>query len=130
VTVLIARQTMRFKEEADHASGVMSSLFAAGSKMESFKRKPANPIEASDVLDKLNKVLSFAGLESLYSVPVMHCPEAYGVVLEAKCRVNGTKVFPGWKVVYSGDTRPCEALIEAAKDATILIHEVYLIVFF
>jgi len=24
---------------------------------------------------------------------------------------------------YSGDTRPCEALIEAGRDATIAIHE-------
>ena len=29
----------------------------------------------------------------------------------------------GWKAVYSGDTRPCAALAEAARDATLLIHE-------
>ena len=27
------------------------------------------------------------------------------------------------KLVYSGDTRPCEHLIAAGKDATVLIHE-------
>lgn len=125
MTMLIARQTMRPSAEAVHASGVTSGLFAPGSKMESFKRKPANPSEAADVLDRLNKVLSDAGLESLYSVPVRHCPEAFGVVLESKCRINRlAKVLPGWKVVYSGDTRPFQDLIEAAKDATILIHEV------
>jgi ribonuclease Z len=26
-------------------------------------------------------------------------------------------------LVYSGDTRPCDLLIEAGKNATILIHE-------
>ena len=29
----------------------------------------------------------------------------------------------GIKIVYSGDTKPCEAMIEFAKDATVLIHE-------
>lgn len=28
-----------------------------------------------------------------------------------------------WKLVYSGDTMPCEGLVEAGKDATVLIHE-------
>lgn len=125
MTVLIARQTMRPMAEPVCASGVTSGLFASGSQMESFKRKPGNPNEALDALDRLKKVLLDAGLESLYSVPVRHCPEAFGVVLEAKDRVNRiAKVLPGWKLVYSGDTRPCPALIEAAKDATILIHEV------
>ncbi|KAJ3700994.1 hypothetical protein LUZ61_004699 [Rhynchospora tenuis] len=120
---LDCRQTMRTLE-AVHANEVTSSLFAPGSKMESFKRKPGNPSEAMDVLDRLKEVLSDAGLNSLYSVPVRHCPEAFGLVLEAKDRVSRiAKVSPGWKVVYSGDTRPCPALIEASKNATILIHE-------
>ena len=29
----------------------------------------------------------------------------------------------GHKITYSGDTRPCEEMIEFAKDSTILIHE-------
>lgn len=29
----------------------------------------------------------------------------------------------GVKIVYSGDTKPCEAMIELAKEATVLIHE-------
>ncbi|KAJ3703724.1 hypothetical protein LUZ61_007429 [Rhynchospora tenuis] len=120
---LDCRQTMRTLE-AVYANEVTSSLFAPGSKMESFKRKPGNPSEAMDVLDRLKEVLSDAGLNSLYSVPVRHCPEAFGLVLEAKDRVSRiAKVSPGWKVVYSGDTRPCPALIEASKNATILIHE-------
>lgn len=30
---------------------------------------------------------------------------------------------PGRKVVYAGDTRPCERLIELARDADVLIHD-------
>lgn len=30
---------------------------------------------------------------------------------------------PGRKVVYSGDTRPCESVVEAAQGADLLIHE-------
>ncbi|KDD72113.1 hypothetical protein H632_c3845p0, partial [Helicosporidium sp. ATCC 50920] len=29
----------------------------------------------------------------------------------------------GWKLVFSGDTRPCEAVVRAARDATLLVHE-------
>lgn len=54
------------------------------------------------------------GLE-MGTVPILHCPDAFAAVL------RGTS--GGWKVVYSGDTRPCDALIEAGSDATLLIHE-------
>ena len=33
------------------------------------------------------------------------------------------KARPGRRLVYSGDTRPCPALLEAAKGADLLIHE-------
>lgn len=39
-------------------------------------------------------------------MPVDHCPQAYGLVLTH---------IRGWKIVYSGDTRPCLALIKAGK---------------
>ncbi|XP_032236963.2 zinc phosphodiesterase ELAC protein 2 [Nematostella vectensis] len=47
-------------------------------------------------------------------VPVDHCAFAYGLVLSH---------VTGWKVVYSGDTRPCKKLIDAGAGATLLIHE-------
>ncbi|MCO5572365.1 hypothetical protein L7F22_026118 [Adiantum nelumboides] len=73
---------------------------------------------------RLRAVLDRLGLKDLYSVPVIHCPNAFAVVLEAQGKkVNKNATKPGWKLVFSGDTRPCQALVEAAKNATILIHE-------
>ena len=55
------------------------------------------------------------GLKTLQSVLVVHCAHAYAAVLEGQA---------GWKVVFSGDTRPCDQLVQAAEKATLLIHEV------
>ena len=48
------------------------------------------------------------------TVPVIHCKGSYGVVVS-----HGKN----WRVVYSGDTRPCPELVAAGKNATLLIHE-------
>lgn len=79
----------------------------------------------------LKTVLEESGLANLESVPVFHCKEAFGLAIEAKGReeTNGESGGEegekrGWKVVYSGDTRPCEAMVEASRGATLLIHEV------
>ena len=50
----------------------------------------------------------------MQSVAVQHCHDAYGLVLEH---------HSGWKLVFSGDTRPCPALERAGADCTLLIHE-------
>jgi ribonuclease Z len=50
----------------------------------------------------------------LISVPVFHCRESYGVVLELR---------GGAKVVFSGDCRPSQSLINAGKYCDVLIHE-------
>ena len=67
--------------------------------------------EMSAVLGELMTSMGPVGLES---VRVVHCAHAFAVVLRGAA---------GWKLVYSGDTRPCDALAAAAKDATVLIHE-------
>ena len=54
------------------------------------------------------------GLAAVRCVPVVHCADAWGVVLSS---------HDGWTLVYSGDTRPCEALVAAGQGATILIQE-------
>ena len=55
------------------------------------------------------------GIQSIANVRVEHCNQSYGVSVTGRDEA--------FKLVYSGDTRPCEALAELGKDATILIHE-------
>ncbi|KAK4267424.1 hypothetical protein QN277_024207 [Acacia crassicarpa] len=109
------------------APKIDSTLFAEGSRMQSYFKRPGSPTNKNvvyPILKKLKRVMQEAGLESLISLPVVHCPQAFGVVLKAAERVNSAgKVIPGWKMVYSGDTRPCPELVEASRGATVLIHE-------
>ncbi|KAK7325162.1 hypothetical protein VNO77_29289 [Canavalia gladiata] len=109
------------------ASQIDSTLFARGSHMQSCFKRPGSPVDknaVSPILKKFKEVIQEAGLTALISFPVVHCPQAFGVVLKAEERTNSVgEVIPGWKIVYSGDTRPCPELIEAACGATVLIHE-------
>ncbi|KAK2075685.1 hypothetical protein QBZ16_001793 [Prototheca wickerhamii] len=75
------------------------------------------------------------GLTQLRSLAVEHCAQAYGLVLERAsvdaelASSNGNTgnttptPSPPFKVVFSGDTRPCEAVVAAAEGATLLVHE-------
>ncbi|KAG2217086.1 hypothetical protein INT45_004075 [Circinella minor] len=54
------------------------------------------------------------GINKMNAVNVIHCRYAYGLTMDHQT---------GWKLVYSGDTRPCDNLVEAGKNATLLIHE-------
>ncbi|XP_027342584.1 tRNAse Z TRZ4, mitochondrial isoform X2 [Abrus precatorius] len=109
------------------ASKVDSTLFSRGSRMQSYFKRPGSPVDKdaiSPILKKFKEVIQEAGLKALISFPVVHCPQAFGVVLKAEERTNSVgKVIPGWKIVYSGDTRPCPELIEASRGTTVLIHE-------
>ncbi|CAM9398338.1 unnamed protein product [Choristocarpus tenellus] len=51
----------------------------------------------------------------MISVPVVHCYESYGLVLQP---LRGAA-----KLVYSGDTRPCNQLVVAGAGASLLVHE-------
>ena len=69
-------------------------------------------------------------LHRLTSVYVPHCKESYAVVLEIKnlgyhdrnndITNNNSKYY---KFVYSGDCRPCQALVTAGYNCDLLIHE-------
>lgn len=105
-----------------------SILFAKGSPMQSHWKRPGSPVDgnlAYPIIKNLTDVVGDAGLESVISFPVVHCPQAFGVVLKGADRLHsdGRRIIPGWKIVYSGDTRPCPELVEASQGATVLIHE-------
>ncbi|XP_072259399.1 zinc phosphodiesterase ELAC protein 2 [Pyxicephalus adspersus] len=53
-------------------------------------------------------------LEKFQTCFVRHCKNAFGCAVVHRS---------GWKLVFSGDTKPCDALIRMGKNATLLIHE-------
>jgi len=60
-------------------------------------------------------LLKLANLKSIRTVSVQHrTSHCYGLVLTHQS---------GWKLVFSGDTMPCQALVHAGRGATVLIHE-------
>ncbi|KAJ1862904.1 hypothetical protein LPJ73_000647, partial [Coemansia sp. RSA 2703] len=67
---------------------------------------------------KVDKIMSDLGLSDIRTCSVIHCPWAYGLSLTHKS---------GWKLVYSGDTRPCSSLVTLGrlgnKKPTVLLHE-------
>jgi ribonuclease Z len=81
-------------------------------------------------LSAANAILSDIGIQRLENIQVIHCGQSYGLVLEGSGYPNlheevgeealGRSTF---KLVYSGDTRPSDRLVEMGRDATILIHE-------
>lgn len=112
-------------DRGDLAQESEKGLFSKSNRMESYWKRPGSSLADSPTLRRLKQVLLESGLEALVSVPVIHCPQAFGVVLKGIEQVNLVgKSIPGWKLVYSGDTRPCQALVDASRDATVLIHEV------
>ncbi|GAA5944075.1 tRNase Z [Sporobolomyces koalae] len=60
------------------------------------------------------EVLKILGLETIVAVPVLHRCRAWGAVITHKS---------GWRIVFSGDTMPCEDLVLHGQDASVLVHE-------
>ncbi|KAJ2630588.1 hypothetical protein H4R22_002565 [Coemansia sp. RSA 1290] len=89
--------------------------FADPSFEQAGKSNMANWFRAERALNKLKADL---GLSDVSTCSVIHCPWAYGVSLTHSS---------GWKLVYSGDTRPCGNLVALGragdKPPTILLHE-------
>ncbi|XP_062548161.1 ribonuclease Z, mitochondrial isoform X2 [Armigeres subalbatus] len=59
------------------------------------------------------------GLTEVATCRVRHCPHSFGVALTMDSSNNGEPV----KITYSGDTMPCQNLIDLGRNSTILIHE-------
>ncbi|KAI9444283.1 hypothetical protein H4582DRAFT_1920585 [Lactarius indigo] len=54
------------------------------------------------------------GFSRLNTIDVLHRTRAFGLVVTHQ---------DGWRLVFSGDTMPSEALVQAGQGATLLIHE-------
>ncbi|ALC40593.1 JhI-1 [Drosophila busckii] len=59
------------------------------------------------------------GLSAIATCLVKHCPSAFGISLTLQSQFEGEPI----KVTYSGDTMPCEDLVELGRNSTVLIHE-------
>ncbi|NXU54309.1 RNZ2 protein, partial [Turnix velox] len=62
----------------------------------------------------VSSLLESFDLAEFQTCEVQHCKNAFACSMVHKS---------GWKVVYSGDTMPCMALVQMGKNATLLIHE-------
>ncbi|KAJ1130776.1 hypothetical protein NDU88_009124 [Pleurodeles waltl] len=68
-------------------------------------------VETKSFIDSL---LQTYELEKFQTCFVRHCKNAFACSIVHKS---------GWKIVYSGDTMPCDSLVQMGKNATLLIHE-------
>ncbi|KAL5019028.1 hypothetical protein ScPMuIL_004750 [Solemya velum] len=64
--------------------------------------------------DFYETVLQQLKLKEFRPVEVDHVPNSFGIALTHN---------DGWKLVYSGDTRPCQRLVQAGSGCDLLIHE-------
>lgn len=64
--------------------------------------------------DQIAALLRDLGLNGIRTPSVNHRGPAWGLVIQHPS---------GWKIVYSGDTKPCQKIVDAGKGATLLIHE-------
>ena len=77
------------------------------------------------------ELVSTLGAKSIRAVPVQHRARCYGLVLQMDdgCKVVSVeklclaKISLMTQIRYSGDTKPCEALVKAGQGATLLVHE-------
>ncbi|XP_016969832.2 ribonuclease Z, mitochondrial [Drosophila rhopaloa] len=59
------------------------------------------------------------GITAISTCLVRHCPNSFGISLTLAAKHKNENV----KITYSGDTMPCQDLIDLGRDSTVLIHE-------
>lgn len=70
--------------------------------------------DALNAYDLVKSPYLFSDTVTMETVPVKHIKSSYGCILRNRGK---------WSIVYSGDTEPCRGLVEAGRNATLLIHE-------
>ena len=104
--------TMRLYASPDSGAAIRSSLAAVDAKGQSFFGD-----RLAWVTPDFGKRVTISDGIGITTVPVDHLPPGGGA---AACVID----VAGRRIVYSGDTRPCSAVVEAARGADLLIHEV------
>lgn len=60
------------------------------------------------------------GLTYIKTCLVRHCPHSFGIAFEVSPTSARSQPF---KITYSGDTMPCDDLVNLGRDSSLLIHE-------
>lgn len=71
-------------------------------------------LQLPESLQMHSEVLEQISLSHYEPVEVDHCPNSFGVSMVHK---------DGWKLVFSGDTMPCERLVTSGEGCDVLVHE-------
>uniref|UniRef100_A0A667WXF1 Zinc phosphodiesterase ELAC protein 2 n=1 Tax=Myripristis murdjan TaxID=586833 RepID=A0A667WXF1_9TELE len=91
------------EEILSHVNIIPNRFLCEGAEVPKFKTKSF-----------IQTLLKKNDLEMFQTCPVRHCKNAYA------CSITHQS---GWKLAFSGDTRPCDAFAHLGKNATLLIHE-------
>lgn len=67
-----------------------------------------------------NPALSQMGIKSISTCLVRHCPFAYGIAIHFNNPQDPSDLI---KITYSGDTAPCDELVNLGNNSTLLLHE-------
>ncbi|KAL7826657.1 hypothetical protein AOLI_G00318660 [Acnodon oligacanthus] len=91
------------QEILSHVNFIPAKCLCEGAEVPKFKTKSF-----------IQAVLKRNDLTKFQTCLVRHCKNAFA------CNLTHQS---GWRIVFSGDTMPCDALIHMGKNATLLIHE-------
>lgn len=105
------RKSAELLNQAAAANASMSSANGDEDEPSTFKPGRFDVTKKTELMQLLNEKL---GLKNVTTAPVIHCVDAFGISIEHQ---------DGWKITFSGDTRPVETLVDAGMDSTLLIHE-------
>ncbi|KAL6460709.1 hypothetical protein MHYP_G00306750 [Metynnis hypsauchen] len=91
------------QEILSHVNFIPAKCLCEGAEVPKFKTKSF-----------IQAVLKRNDLTKFQTCLVRHCRNAFACSLTHQS---------GWRIVFSGDTMPCDALVHMGKNATLLIHE-------
>lgn len=94
----------------DHCQPVLGHINLIPNKLLCVDAEAPKPKTKSLIQTMLKK----NDLQKFQTCAVRHCKNAFGCSFTHRS---------GWKLAFSGDTMPCDALVHIGRDASLLIHE-------